>query len=407
MVVFGPNRTYAEALYAGGNFSLINGSNPNSGSGGFLYATKMDGSGYNKFFFQFDKEVYAITPYYTSDGTYQILVGGGFSNFAGYNHRYLIRLDGTTADIDTTFDTVYYYPDGLVRAIAVSSDDNIYIGGDFTHYYSYTTNFITKLSGGTNNVDTSWYSVSPAFNGVVRAIVVQPDGKILVGGDFTSFSDTVNGTTTMAGIIRLNSDGTYDTTFNLGYGGFNNIVRTIALLPNGQILVGGDFIEYYDFGGTWYRDRVCRLNANGTFDTDFNHSGVGANDIVNSIVVDPLDRILVGGAFTTYTDASSAYTANCMVRLKTNGTYDPTFDTTVGFAGGVVITRVNSIVISYDKVFVGGDFYYYRGSQARQVVRLNFDGSKDATYVTNIYEYDNGGVTQGWVNAVLYRRTYL
>jgi len=409
MVVFGPNRTYTEALYAGGNFNRINGSNPNGSSpDGFLYASKMDGSIYNKIFFNFDKNVYVIAPFYTSGGTYQILVGGEYGNFAGYNYRYLIRLDGTTADIDTTFDTTTDYPDGFVRAIAVSGDDNIYIGGDFTHYASYTTNYITKLSGGTNNVDTSWYSVSPAFNGVVRAIVVQPDGKILVGGDFSTFYDTVNGTTYMNYIIRLNPDGTYDTTFNYGGGGFDSLVRTITLQPDGKILVGGDFSTFYGAYGTVNMNYIIRLNPDGTYDTTFNYNGVGANDIVNSIVVDPLDRILVGGAFTTYTDASSAYTANCMVRLKTNGTYDPTFDTTVGFGGGVVTTQVNSIVISYDKVFVGGDFNNYNGSQAQQVVRLNFDGSKDATYVTNLYEYDNGSsITQGWVNAVLYRRTYL
>jgi uncharacterized delta-60 repeat protein len=404
MVVFGPNRTYTEALYAGGNFNRING---DTKTGGFLYATKMDGSDYNKNFINFDRDVYAIAPYYTSGGTYQILVGGNFSNFYGVGYTYLIRLDGTTADIDTTFDTNTDYPDGIVRAIAVSSDNSIYIGGDFNNYGVYTVNHITKLSGGTNNVDTSWYSVSPTFNRAVRAIVVQPDGKILVGGDFTTFSDTVNGTTYMNYIIRLNPDGTYDTTFNYGGGGFDSLVRTITLQPDGKILVGGDFSTFYGAYGTVDMNYIIRLNPDGTYDTTFNYNGFGANNIVNSIVVDPLDRILVGGAFTTYTNASIAYNANCIVRLKTDGTYDPTFDTTVGFGGGVVTTQVNSIVISYDKVFVGGDFNNYNGTQAQQVVRLNFDGTKDTTYVTNTYELDSGGVTQGWVNAVLYRRTYL
>ena len=409
MVVFGPNRTYTEVLYAGGKFNLINGTAPSAG--GYLYTTNMDGSIYDKNFFRFDGDIYTIAPCYTSGGTYQVLVGGKFNTFNGVNYKKLIRLDGTTADIDTTFDTTTDYPDGAVRAIAVSGDDNIYIGGDFTHHGSFTTNYITKLSGGTNRVDTSWYSVSPNFNALVRAIVIQPDGKILVGGDFTTFSDTVNGTTTMGFIIRLNPNGTYDTTFNLGGGGFNLGVYTIALQPDGKILVGGDFSSYVDTSSTYYPNYICRLNTDGTYDTTFNSGGPGSSGtdaIVNSIVVDPLDRMLVGGAFTTYTDASSAYTANCIVRLKTDGTYDPSFDTTVGFGGGVVTTQVNSIVISYDKVFVGGDFDNYNGSQAHQVVRLNSDGSTDATYVSNLYQYDDGSsITQGYVNAVLYRRTYL
>jgi uncharacterized delta-60 repeat protein len=295
----------------------------------------------------------------------------------------------------------------------VSGDDNIYIGGDLTSYGAYTVNYFTKLSGGTNNVDNNWASASSGFNATVRTTVIQRDGKILVGGDFSTYHDNVNGTTFMNGIIRLNIDGTFDTTFNYGSPGFNSgaQVNTISLQPDGKILVGGIFNGYTDASTSNSPNYICRLNTDGTYDTTFNSGGPGSSGTdaaVNSITIDPLDRMLVGGIFTTYTDASSANTANRMVRLKTNGTYDPTFDTTVGFAGGVVTTRVNSIVISYDKVFVGGDFSSYNGSQAQQVVRLNFDGSKDATYVTNLYQYDDGSsITQGIVNVVLYRRTYL
>src|SRR6266446_6280639 len=80
----------------------------------------------------------------------------------------------------------------------------------------------------------------PNANGAVRVVVVQPDGKILIGGDFTTLSPNGGVAVTRNHIARLNPDGTLDTAFNPNA---NNTVYAIAVQADGKILVGGIFIS--------------------------------------------------------------------------------------------------------------------------------------------------------------------
>ncbi len=97
----------------------------------------------------------------------------------------------------------------------------------------------------------------PNADGNIRTVVVQPDGKILIGGDFTMLSPN-GGTPVMRNrIARLNPDGTLDTAFNPNAGG---PVTSIALQADGKILVGGDFNGTNSIGGET-RNRIARLDA--------------------------------------------------------------------------------------------------------------------------------------------------
>src|ERR1700693_6382170 len=78
----------------------------------------------------------------------------------------------------------------------------------------------------------------PNANGTVRVVFVQPDGKILIGGDFTTLSPSGGATVTRNHIARLNPDGTLDTAFNPNA---NGTVRSIAVQTDGKILAGGQF----------------------------------------------------------------------------------------------------------------------------------------------------------------------
>ena len=80
----------------------------------------------------------------------------------------------------------------------------------------------------------------PNANGTVRVVVVQPDGKILIGGDFTTLSPNGGAPVTRNRIARLNPDGTLDTAFNPNA---NGTVYAIAVQADGKILVGGDFTD--------------------------------------------------------------------------------------------------------------------------------------------------------------------
>jgi uncharacterized delta-60 repeat protein len=139
--------------------------------------------------------------------------------------------------------------------------------------------------------------VSPVgFHGGVAAVAVQPDGKVLIAGLFT----TVNGTNRNS-IARLNADGSLDGSFNPGTG-VNGTVSSVALQLDGKVLIGGSFTSV---NGT-NRNNIARLNANGSLDGSFD-PGTGANGIVRSIALQSDGKVLIGGDFTT---------VNGMVRPK-------------------------------------------------------------------------------------------
>jgi hypothetical protein len=87
------------------------------------------------------------------------------------------------------------------------------------------------------------------FNNYVCTIVIQTDGKVIIGGYFSYFNGAVAN-----GIVRLNNNGSLDTTFNSGLG-FNNHVSSIAIQADKKIIVGGDFSQY---NGIW-RNNIARL----------------------------------------------------------------------------------------------------------------------------------------------------
>ena len=94
----------------------------------------------------------------------------------------------------------------------------------------------------------------PNANGVIHVVVVQPDGKILIGGDFTTLSPNGGAAVTRNRIARLNADGTLDTAFDPNA---NGTVFSIALQADGKILAGGFFTSI----GGQTRNRIARLDA--------------------------------------------------------------------------------------------------------------------------------------------------
>src|SRR6187399_1258435 len=85
---------------------------------------------------------------------------------------------------------------------------------------------------------SSLHGFDPNAQGPIYVVVVQPDGKILIGGAFTSLAPNGGPTVTRNFIARLNTDGTLDSAFNPNA---DNWVYTIAVQADGKILAGGDF----------------------------------------------------------------------------------------------------------------------------------------------------------------------
>jgi uncharacterized delta-60 repeat protein len=182
-----------------------------------------------------------------------------------------------------------------VRNVVVQADGRILVSGDFTTLGgggigTTTRNFIGRL----NEDGTLDASFDPGANNNVLAMAVQADGKILVGGFFTSLGGGGFGTNTRNFIGRLNADGTLDTTFDPGA---DSSVFAIAVQADGKVLVGGNFTTLGGGGtGTVMRNSIGRLNADGSLDTSFDP---GANSDVLSLLEQADGKILVGGNFTT------------------------------------------------------------------------------------------------------------
>ena len=167
--------------------------------------------------------------------------------------------------------------------IAVQADGKILAGGDFTTLApngGATRNHIARLE--TDGRLDQTLNLSTVGSEVI-ATAVQPDGKILIGGDFTSVLGV-----TRNNIARLNTDGTLDTAFNPNA---NNVVYSIAVQADGKILVGGGFNSI----GGQTRNRIARLDATTGLADSFDPN---ANGSVDSIAVQADGKILAGGNFT-------------------------------------------------------------------------------------------------------------
>jgi uncharacterized delta-60 repeat protein len=313
----------------------------------------------------------------------KIIVGGGFTTLqpngaASPTTRNRIARLNSDGSLDTGFDP---NAGNSVNTIAVQADGKILLGGNFTSMNpngqgSTSRNRIARLNAD-GTVDTSF---NPNANSNVNSIALQPDGKILIGGSFTSLNPNGAGSTTRNRIARLNADGTLDANFDPNA---SLTVNTIVMQPNGSIVVGGSFTTLQPNGAIspTTRNRIARLNDDGTLDTNFDPN---ANLTVNSIAMQADNKIVVAGDFTALqpNGALNSIVRNRVARLNTDGTIDTNFDSNAG-------STVNSIVLQTDgKILIGGLFTTFNpnglGSITRnRIARLNSDGTVDATLDPN------------------------
>lgn len=290
----------------------------------------------------------------------KILVGGGFSTYNGQTQNRILRLN-SDGSIDTSFDIGTGF-NSFVSAIALQPDGKILVGGSFTSYNGLDQRRIARLNAD-GSLDTS-FQIGTGFSASVYEISLQLDGKIIVGGVFTHYNGQTNNN-----FVRLNSDGSKDNSFIIGTG-FNTPIHVIDLQANGKILVGGGFSSY---NGQDQR-RIARLNIDGSLDTSFT-IGTGPNNAVHTIALQPDGKILIGGFFDEYNGQETKK----IVRLNLDGNLDTSFDSGTGFYsqyGGVY-----KIMVQPDnKILVGGTFTEYNGQNRNCFVRLNTDGNLDTTF---------------------------
>ena len=272
---------------------------------------------------------------------------------------------------------------GNVNSIVIQPDGKILMGGYFTQLQPFgqpatSTPYIARVNHD-GTVDTNF---SPAANDVVRTVVLQSNGQILLGGNFSAITPTGSATAATRNFAaRLNSDGSLDSAFNPNP---NGVVYAMAWQPNGQVIIGGAFTTVQPPGAPApiARNHVARFNADGSLDTTFDPS---PDKTVLALAVQPNDQILIGGGFSKLTPngASSSTPRSCMARVNSDGSLDTGFDPEPNGSVDAIL------VLPSDQIIIGGEFVTVQPNgapattQADFLARLNPDGTLDTSYIIN------------------------
>ena len=253
--------------------------------------------------------------------------------------------------------------------VAIQPDNKIVICGIFTQVNGITRNKIARLNND-GSLDNTFNADIPFGNGVNK-VKIQTDGKVLVGGSFNQ----INGVT-KSNLARLNSNGTLDTTFITTSDG-----TVYDIIPSDNPIIVGEFTKINNIDSFG----VSRVDNNGNRDNSFN-VGTGTNGIVRKLAVQPDNKILVGGEFLHFFNSSRRNIG----RFNIDGTLDTTFNPGTGFAFG---SRVNDIAVSNtSKIAVVGNFATFNSATQRLIVLLNADGSRDTSFNANFTQ--NGEITK-------------
>jgi uncharacterized delta-60 repeat protein len=302
-----------------------------------------------------------------SDG--KLLISGDFTSYNGTAANRIIKLN-TNGSIDTSFNYGSGFTPDTTNELIELPDGKLIVVGQFTSYNGTAALRIIGLNAD-GSVNTG-FTYGTGFNLDPIPIVLQTDGKVVIGGRFWEYNGTAS-----SKIIRLNQNGSVDTSFVVGsgfttggtYTDINSEVSALALQSDGKIIVSGNFDAYNGTSVT----RLARLNSDGSIDNTFN-TGTGLNLPAFTIAVQSDGKILVGGFFTTY----SGVTQNNITRLNTDGTIDTSFSgNTSGFN-----RQVDTIVVQPDgKILAVGNFTQYNGiSCPQRIIRLNQNGSVDTSF---------------------------
>ncbi|MEZ6078115.1 MAG: LamG-like jellyroll fold domain-containing protein [Pirellulaceae bacterium] len=311
---------------------------------------------------------------------------------------------------DGTLDTSFGGGDGIANSgiagtdegnsVAVQSDGKILVAG------SDNSNFLLARFLSDGSLDTSYGTsgmVSTDFAGgtdKAHSMTLQADGKVLLGGL------TFTGTSFDFGVARSHTDGTLDTSFNstgkvsidLGANS-NDTGYAITTQTDGKILLSGwtDAGGGNDFG-------LVRLNSNGSLDTSFNGTGkvvtpIGSgSDLGVSVTVQSDGKILVAGQSNT---AGNNFAA---VRYHSDGSLDTTFGGTgkvdTNFGGSSDDRGAAVLVQSDGKILVAGTSTI-NGNYDFAIGRYNTDGSLDARFNTTNTLGGTAAYTEGGSPVVL------
>lgn len=280
----------------------------------------------------------------------------------------------------------YAYHDDFLKGVILQPDGKIVVGGSSTVSSENKPRWTLARYDLNGNIDTSFGTngivITTIRNGYsieyITDLILQPDNKIVaVGVSHTGDTDVA--------LARYNPDGTLDNTFGGGdgivttsIGGSNDRGGYLAIQPDSKIVVLGTF----DVGG---HDEVfiARYNENGDLDSAFGSGGkvidrYGFHNGVDGLILDTNGKIMVAGGVVNH-DAGNTYVA----RYNSNGSLDGSF------GGGKIIPfpvgtfGVRSILLQADGKILLGGVLVVNGNYDLGLKQLNPNGTIDTTFGDN------------------------
>jgi len=277
--------------------------------------------------------------------------------------------------VDPSFLNGQSGPNSWIWALAEQSDGRWLVGGQFTGFNDLPGGEVVRLNDD-GSVDTNFTFNITAGDTTVHSLAVQPDGRILVGGMFTG----INGAACVR-IGRLNADGSLDSNFVASATSSQSFttVSHIGVQTNSQIVIAG----WFDTVDGLAHASIARLNQDGSLDSGYNAS---IDVSPNALLVQSDDRVLIGGAISIVNGQPSPHLA----RLNTDGTLDTNFMAT---ADG----NVDAFAQQPDgKIIIGGGFTHVNTVARNRIARLNTNGTLDTTFQNSMAGAD------GYVGCVAY-----
>lgn len=291
-----------------------------------------------------------------------LYVGGDFTQVGGVSRPALAKLNiGASGQRDGSLDTGFALTNivssvssikASVRALVVQANGDILIGGLFDKVNGQDRRNIARLkSNGTVDPD-----FVPMVNGTVCALAVQADGKIVMGGEFTEVNGLVcNRLARVDGVT-----GATDTTLVLGTGqqtGFNGPIYSVAIDDTGNIYAGGSFNSYR---GHPYHFNLIKIGPTGALQGNFNFEP-GLNGVVQDVQIPLAGAVLASGVFTSLANnllTIPATDAGRVAMFNADGTISTAFNAGGAGADGTVNRALR---LSSGHYLMAGSFASFNG----------------------------------------------
>jgi uncharacterized delta-60 repeat protein len=264
--------------------------------------------------------------------------------------------------------------DGAVRTLALQSDGKLIVGGEYLNFNGKPISYLCRLNTD-GSIDTT-FETGAGFNGKIYTSHIQSDGKIIIGGNFTTYNGG-----TVGRLIRLNTDGSRDILFDTSIGAGNAIIYQIVPQIDGKIIIAGSFTAYNGITV----NRIARVLPDGSLDSSF-LTGSGTALTITNVAVQSDGKIILAGNFSSFNGIS----AGRIIRLHSDGSPDFTFNTGTGFNDDCSALFLQSD----NKILIGGKYTQYNGENNNRIIRLNEDGSKDSDFLTG------SGISNGVVYVI-------